>query len=235
MALTTTEENQLRELLRRANATQNGKTVDQLTRLESGTSVTDVVVRRTGGGLARASQDALIDSLLDSGVRSTGTRRTTADQTSNHLMTRDATLSEIARLTDSRITNAQNTADSAVAADNATLQFARAIERRAIAVEEWRNKVIDPSYSKKVGVIGGVLANNPVIQAGALNPSGIGIEPRMHRFQYSMKKNPMILFSMFGDVNYPRFELVEENNKIVGFTLFHQPTPGLWLALGEQA
>lgn len=234
MALTTTEENQLRELLRRANATQNGKTVDQLTRVESGTSVTDVVVRRAGGGLVRASQDALIDSLLDNGVRSTGTRRTTADQTSNHLMTRDATLSEIARLTDSRITNAQNTANSAVTANNTTLQFARTIERRAIAIEEWRNKVIDPSYGKKVGVVGGVFANNPVIQVGALNPSGTGIEPRIHRFQYTMKKNPMILFSMFGDVNHPRFELIEENNKIVGFALFHQPTPGLWLAFGEQ-
>lgn len=235
MALTITEENQLRELLRRANATQNGKTVDQLTRIESGTGVTDVVVRRTGGGLARASQDALIDSLLDNGVRSTGTRRTTADQTSNHLMTRDATLSEIARLTDSRITNARNTANSAVTANNATMQFAQTIERRAIAIEEWRNKVIDPSYGKKVGVIGGVFENNPVIQVGALNPSGTGIEPRTHRFQYSMKKNPMILFSMFGDVNHPRFELIEENNKIVGFTLFHQPTPGVWLAFGEQA
>lgn len=235
MALTTTEENQLRELLRRANATQNGKTVDQLTRIESGTSVTDVVVRKTGGGLVRASQDALIDSLLDNGVKSTGTRRTTADQASNHLMTRDATLSEIARLTNSRITNAQNTADSAVTANNATLQFARTIERRAIALEDWRNKVIDPSYSKKVGVIGGVFANNPVIQVGALNPSGVGIEPRVHRFQYSMKKNPMILFSMFGDVNHPRFELIEESSKIVGFTLFHQPTPGLWLVFGEQA
>ena len=235
MALTTTEENQLRELLRRANATQNGKTVDQLARIESGTSVTDVVVRRAGGGLARASQDALIDSLLDNGVRSNGTRRTTADQSTNHLMTRDATRSEIGRLTDTRITNAQNTANSAVTANNTTLQFAQTIERRAIAIEEWRNKVIDPSYSKKVGVIGGVFANNPVIQVGALNPSGTGIEPRTHRFQYPMKKNPMILFSMFGDVNYPRFELIEESNKIVGFTLFHQPTPGLWLAFGEQA
>lgn len=235
MALTTTEENQLRELLRRANATQNGKTVDQLTRIESGTSVTDVVVRKTGGGLVRASQDALIDSLLDNGVRSTGIRRTTADQNANHLMTRDATRSEIARLTDSRITNAQNTANSAVTANDATLKFAQMIERRAIAIEEWRNKVIDPSYNKKVGVIGGALASSPVIQVGALNPSGTGIEPRTHRFQYSMKKNPMILFSMFGDVNYPRFELIEENNNIVGFTLFHQPTPGLWLAFGEQA
>ena len=87
MALTTTEENQLRELLRRMNATQSGKTVDQLTRIESGSGVTDVVIRKTGGGLARASQEALIDSLLDNSLRSTGTRRTEADQSSNHLMT----------------------------------------------------------------------------------------------------------------------------------------------------
>ena len=65
MALTTTEENQLRELLRHMNATQAGKTVDQLQRIESSGGVTDVVVRKTGGGLARASQEALIDSLLE--------------------------------------------------------------------------------------------------------------------------------------------------------------------------
>lgn len=235
MALTPTEENQLRELLRRSNATQAGKTVDQLARVESGGGVTDVVIRKTGGGLARASQDALIDSLLDNGVRSTGTRRTTADQGINHLMTRDATRSEITSMTNSRITNAQNTANSAVAANDATLQFARTVEGRAVGLEEWRNRVIDPSYSKKIGVIGPVFASNPVVQFGAMNPSGVGIEPRTHKFQLPMKKNPMVIFSMFGDVNYPRFELIEENGKITSFILFHQPTPGLWMAIGEQA
>lgn len=235
MALTATEENQLRELLRRTNATQNGKTVDQLTRIESGTSVTDVVVRRTGGGLARASQDALIDSLLDNGVRSNGIRRTTADQAANHLMTRDATRSEITRLTDSRITNAQNTANSAVTANAATLRLAQGTESRAQALESWKDSTVDPQLKQRYKAIGAVFATNPGIQVGALNQAGVGIGPRTHRFPVPMAENPLILFSLYGDVNYPRFELINEGGKVTGFTLFHQPTAGLWMAVGVPA
>ena len=235
MALTSTEENQLRELLRRMNATQNGKTVDQLTRIESGGGVTDVVIRKTGGGLARASQDALIDSLLDNGVRSNGTRRTTADQTSNHLMTRDATRSEIGRLTDSRITNAQNTANSAVTANAATLQLAQGTETRARALESWKDSTVNPQLQRRYKAIGAVFADNPGIQVGALNRGGVGIGPRTHLFSVPMAENPLILFSLYGDVNYPRFELINENGKITGFTLFHQPTAGLWMAVGVPA
>lgn len=235
MALTTTEENQLRELLRRMNATQAGKTVDQLTRIESGGGVTDIVIRKTGGGLARASQGALIDSLLDNGIRSNGTRRTTADQDANHLMTRDATRSEIARLTDSRITNAQNTANSAVTANAATLQLARGTEARARALESWRDSTVDPQLKQRYKAIGTVFASNPGIQVGALNQPGVGIGPRTHRFAVPMAENPLILFSLYGDVNYPRFDLISENGKIMGFTLFHQPTAGLWMAVGIPA
>lgn len=235
MALTTTEENQLRELLRRANATQNGKTVDQLTRVESGGGVTDVVIRKTGGGLARASQDALIDSLLDNGLRSTGVRRTEADQSTNHLMTRDATRSEIARLTDSRITNAQNTANSAVSGNDATLRFAQGTEARARALESWRDSTVDPQLQRRYKAIGSVFANNPGIQVGALNQPGVGIGPRTHLFSVPMAENPLILFSLYGDANYPRFNLINENGKITGFTLFHQPTAGLWMAVGIPA
>lgn len=235
MALTTTEENQLRELLRRANATQNGKTVDQLQRIESGGGVTDVVVRKTGGGLVRASQDALIDSLLDNGVRSTGARRTTADQGNNHLMTRDATRSEITRLTDSRITNAQSVANSAVTANAATLQLAQGTEARARALESWKTSTVDPQLKQRYKAIGAVFASNPGIQVGALNQPGVGIGPRTHRFSVPMAENPLILFSLYGDVNYPRFELINENGKVAGFTLFHQPTAGLWMAVGIPA
>lgn len=235
MALTATEENQLRELLRRMNATQAGKTVGQLERLESGDSVTDVVVRKTGGELARASQGALIDSLLDNGVRSTGTRRTTADQTANHLMTRDATRSEIGRLTDTRITNAQNTANSAVAANAATLQLARDTESRARALESWKDSTVDPQLKQRYMAIGAAFASNPGIQVGALNQGGVGISPRVHRFSVPMAENPLILFSLYGDTNYPRFELINEGGKITGFTLYHQPTAGLWMAVGVPA
>lgn len=235
MALTTTEENQLRELLRRMNATQSGKTVDQLTRIESSSGVTDVVIRRTGGGLARASQDALIESLIDNGVRSNGTRRTTADQSANHLMTRDATRSEISRMTDSRITNAQNTANSAVTANAATLRLAQGTETRAQSLESWRDSTVDPQLKQRYKAIGAVFASNPGIQVGALNQAGVGIGPRTHKFQVPMAENPLILFSLYGDVNYPRFELINENGKITGFILFHQPTAGLWMAVGIPA
>lgn len=235
MALTTTEENQLRELLRRMNATQAGKTVDQLQRIESGSGVTDVVVRKTGGGLARASQDALIDSLLDNGVRSTGTRRTTADQSANHLMTRDATRSEISLLTDSRIANAQNTANSAVTANAATLQLARGTEVRTRALESWKDSTVDPQLKQRYRAIGAVFAFDPGIQVGALNQAGVGIGPRTHKFKVPMAENPLILFSLYGDVDYPRFELINEGGKIVGFILFHQPTAGLWMAVGVPA
>lgn len=235
MALTSTEENQLRELLRRMNATQNGKTIDQLTRIESGGGVTDVLVRRTGGGLARASQDALIDSLLDNSVRSNGARRTTADQTANHLMTRDATRSEIGRLTDTRIMNAQNTAASAVTANAATLQLAQGTESRARALESWKDSTVTPQLQQRYKAIGAVFASNPGIQVGALNQAGVGIGPRTHRFTVPMAENPLILFSLYGDVNYPRFELINENGKVAGFTLFHQPTAGLWMAVGVPA
>lgn len=235
MALTTTEENQLRELLRRMNATQNGKTVDQLQRIESGSGVTDVVIRKTGGGLARASQGALIDSLLDNNLSSTGTRQTTADQSANHLMTRDATRSEIGRLTDTRITNAQNTANSAVTANAATLRLAQETESRARALESWKDSTVDPQLKQRYKAIGAVFATNPGIQVGALNKAGVGIGPRTHRFSVPMAENPLILFSLYGDVNYPRFELINENGKIVGFILFHQPTAGLWMAVGVPA
>ena len=235
MALTSTEENQLRELLRRMNATQSGKTVDQLTRIESGSGVTDVVVRRTGGGLARASQDALIDSLLDNGVRSTGTRRTEADQSVNHLMTRDATRSEITRLTDSRIANAQNTANSAVATNAATLQLAQGTEARARALESWKDSTVTPGLASRVRVAGGAYTTDPVIFIGSTNPAGTDIGSRTHRFPRPMANDPMVFFSLVGDVNYPRYEWLRENGKVAGFILFHSPTAGRWMVIGNLA
>lgn len=235
MALNSTEENQLRELLRRMNATQAGKTVDQLTRIESGGGVTDVVIRKTGGGLARASQDALIDSLLDNGVRSTGTRRTTADQGTNHLMTRDATRSEIGRLTDARIANAQNTANSAVTANAATLQLAQGVESRTRALESWKGSTVTPGLASRVRVAGDTYATDPVIFVGSTNPAGTDIVSRTHRFPQPMANDPMVFFSLIGDVNYPRYEWLRENGKVTGFIMFHSPTSGRWMAIGNLA
>lgn len=235
MALTSTEENQLRELLRHMNATQNGKTVDQLQRIESGDGVTDVVIRKTGGGLARASQDALIDSLLDNSVRSNGTRRTTADQSANHLMTRDATRSEITRMTSNEIAANGRAAAAAQSTANTANGNALNAQNRVGSIETWKTSTVTPELQRRYKAIGAVFANNPGIQVGALNQPGVGIGPRTHRFSVPMAENPLVLFSLYGDVNYPRFELINENGKIVGFTLFHQPTAGLWMAVGIPA
>lgn len=235
MALTSTEENQLRELLRRMNATQSGKTVDQLQRIESGGGVTDLVIRKTGGGLARASQEALIDSLLDNSVRSTGTRRTTADQSGNHLMTRDATRSEIARLTDSRITNAQNTASSAVTASTTALRLAQGTEALARALESWKDLTVTPELASRVRVASDTYSTNPVIFVGPTNPPGSDIGSRTHRFPRPMARDPVVFFSLVGDVNYPRYEFLYEDGKVMGFVLYHSPTSGRWMALGNLA
>ena len=235
MALTSSEENQLRELLRRMNATQVGKTVDQLTRIESGGGVTDVVIRRTGGGLARASQGALIDSLLDNAVSSTGTRRTTADQSANHLMTRDATRSEITRMTSDEIAANGRAAATAQSTANTANGNALNAQNRVGSIETWKTSTVMPELQRRYKAIGSVFTHNPGIQVGALNQPGVGIGPRTHRFQVPMAENPMILFSLYGYVNYPRFELINENGRVTGFTLFHQPTAGLWMAVGIPA
>lgn len=239
MALTTTEENQLRELLRRMNATQSGKTVDQLTRLESGDSVTDVVVRRTGGGLARASQYALIESLLDNNLSSTGTRRTKADQSANHLMTRDATWSEINRLTRTDIDAAAQLGRAAQASANANTTAINGLQsnhgNRLTSLESWRTSVVTPQLEKRLSVAGAIYASNPIMQVGTMNPASIDLASRTHRFPMAMVRDPVILFSLQGDVAYPRYEFLIEGGKVVGFVLFHTPTSGRWMAIGALA
>lgn len=239
MALTTTEENQLRELLRRMNATQAGKTIDQLQRIEHGGGVTDIVIRKTGGGLARASQDALIDSLLDSGVRSTGTRRTTADQAANHLMTRDATRSEINRLTRTDIDAATQLGRNAQASANANTTAINGLQSdhggRLTSLESWRTSVVTPQLANRLSVSGSVYASNPIMLVGAMNPTGTSLASRTHRFHVPMVRDPVVFFSLQGDVNYPRYEFLIEGGKVVGFVLFHAPTGGRWMAVGVQA
>ena len=137
MALTTTEENQLRELLRRANATQNGKTADQLD-LRSGGEF-DFLITSKGSSISRTGATDLGVKLAGANIGTSGTNLTTANSNYNHLMTRDATRSEITRLTDSRISSAQGTADLAVTANNATLRFAQTTEQRALAKQGHRS------------------------------------------------------------------------------------------------
>lgn len=238
MALTTTEENQLRELLRRMNATQSGKTVDQLQRIEYPGGITDVVIRKTGGDLARASQEALIDSLLDNSVRSNGMRRTTADQAVNHLMTRDATRSEINRLTRIDIDAAAQLGRTAQASADANTTLINSLRSdhgaRITGLESWRTSVVTPQLANRLSVASSVYASDPIMQVGAMNPAGTDFASRTHRFPVPMARDPVILFSLQGDANYPRYEFLIEAGRVVGFVLFHAPTGGRWMAVGTR-
>lgn len=233
MALTTTEENQLRELLRRSNATRSGKTADQLSL--SSESQFDFLIAAKGDSISRVDAPNLGIKLAGANIGTTGKNMTSSSMTYNHLMTRDATRSEIARLTDSRITNAQNTANSAVTANNATLQLAQGTEVRARALESWKDSIVTPGLASRVRVAGGAYTTNPVIFVGSTNPAGTDISARTHRFPRPMANDPMVFFSLVGDVNYPRYEWLRENGKVTGFILFHSPTAGRWMVLGDLA
>lgn len=233
MALTTTEENQLRELLRRMNATQSGRTASQLS--IGGNADADFVIASRNDVLSRVGAAELGIRMVRSSVGTDGTNLTTASTTYNHLMTRDATRSEITRMTSNEIAANGRAAAAAQSAANTANGNALNARNRVESIETWKTSTVTPELQRRYKVIGSVFANNPGIQVGALNQPGVGIGPREHRFSVPMAENPLILFSLYGDVNYPRFELIREGGKIIGFTLFHQPTAGLWMAVGMPA
>lgn len=233
MALTTTEENQLRELLRRMNATQSGRTASQLD--IGGNADADFVIASKNDVLSRVGMAELGIRMVRSSVGTDGTNLTTASTTYNHLMTRDATRSEITRMTSNEIAANGRAAAAAQSTANTANGNALNAQNRVGSIETWRASTVDPQLEQRYKAIDSVFASNPGIQVGALNQPGIGIGPRTHRFKVPMTENPLILFSLYGDVNYPRFELINENGKITGFTLFHQPTAGLWMAVGTPA
>lgn len=233
MALTSTEENQLRELLRRINATQSGRTASQLS--IGGNDKADFVIASKNDELSRVGTAELGIRMVRSNVGTNGANLTTASTTYNHLMTRDATRSEITRMTSNEIAaNGRAAADARSAATAANSNALNA-QNRVWSIETWKTSTVDPQLRQRYKAIGSVFASDPGIQVGALNNPGVGIGPRTHKFQVPMTESPLILFSLYGDVNYPRFELINENGKITGFTLFHQPTPGLWMAVGIPA
>jgi hypothetical protein len=233
MALTPTEENQLRELLRRMNATQSGKTANQLN--IGGNADIDFVIASKNDRLSRAGMSELGIRMVRSSVGTNGTNLTTASDAYNHLMTRDATRSEITRMTSNEIAANGRAAAAAQSTANTANGNALNAQNRVGSIETWKTSTVTPELWRRYKAIGSVFASNPGIQVGALNKGGVGIEPRTHRFEVPMTENPLILFSLYGDVNYPRFELINEQGKITGFTLFHQPTPGLWMAVGIPA
>lgn len=233
MALTSTEESQLRELLRRMNATQAGKTASKLG--IGGNADADFVIASKNDKLSRVGASEFGIRMVRSNVGTDGTNLTTASTTYNHLMTRDATRSEITRMTSNEIAANGRAAAAAQSTANTANGNALNAQNRVGSIETWKTSTVTPELQRRYKAIGAVFASNPGIQVGALNQPGVGIGPRTHKFKVPMAENPLILFSLYGDVNYPRFELINEDGKITGFTLFHQPTAGLWMAVGTPA
>lgn len=236
MALTTTEENQLRELLRRSNATSSGKLASDLAAW-SGAYPSQEWISAVGNRLVRTSGHEIATMCTLAGV--TSGNAYVASNTVNHLMTRDATRNDIIQMTQSKINDAANLGRTAQASANANTASINSLRSdhgaRLASIEGWRNNFVDPTIKRHLGSIGRVYADNPVFQAGAMNGAGGDIANRTHRFSVAMTRDPMIFFSLQGDVNYPRYEFLIEGGKVVGFTLFHSPPPGRWMAIGQQA
>ncbi len=237
MALTATEENQLRELLRRMNATQAGKTANQLN--IGGNADADFVIASKNDRLSRVGASELSIRMIRSNVGTDGTNLTTASTTHNHLMTRDATRSEINRLTRSDIDTAAQLGRTAQASANANTTAINGLRSdhgsRITNLESWRTNVVTPQLANRLSVAGSVYASNPIMQVGTMNMAGTDLAKRTHRFPVPMTSDPVIFFSLQGDVNYPRYEFLIEGGKVVGFVLFHTPTGGRWMAVGMPA
>ena len=239
MALTPTEEQQLRELLRYAAASQNGKTASQLPQASGITTVGPYIAKGSNSDtLTTVPRNIVVADLLDTAPLA-GARHSQAAGDINHLMTRDATRAEVARLTDARINAAKTAADKAQGKadiNEVNINGLRSeFSFRAGSLETWQNNVVDPGMAKRLVVSGPVFARNPIFQVGAMNPPGTTYAQRKHVFHTPMKPNPAVFFSIWGDVGYPRFELVNEDGKITGFVTQHSPTGGLWLAIGVPA
>ena len=237
MALTSTEENQLRELLRRMNDTQAGKTANKL--ILAGSSSIDYVISSNGSNLMRAQPIDLAIKLVGTNIGVSGTNMTAASASANHLMTRDATRSEIGRLTRADIDAAAQLGRVAQASANANTTAINSLRSdhgpRITGLESWRTSVVTPQLANRLSVAGHVYTSNPIMQVGAMNPAGTDLASRTHRFPVPMVKDPVVFFSLQGDVSYPRYEFLIEGGRAVGFVLLHSPTGGRWMAIGIQA
>lgn len=239
MALTPTEEQQIRELLRHAAASQNGKTASQLPQAATILSVGNYIAKSYNSDvLTTVPRNVVISDLLDSEPL-TGARNSQVAGSTNHLMTRNATRSEITSLTDSRIRDAKTAADRAQGKADVNERNLNAVRSefsfRLSNVETWKDNVATPALEKCLTSAGPGYAHNPVFLVGAMNPPGTSYAARKHTFQFPLKPNPLVFFSIWGDVNFPRFELANEGGKITGFVTQHSPTGGLWMAVGERA
>lgn len=231
MALTQTEENQLRELLRSISNQNTGVTAGSLP-VVNGHSINSYLTR-VGDDVYQAYSADVARHLVATSIGNSGANITTANGSYNHLMTRDATRSEITRVTDSRITAAQNAANAAQNTANTANNNATNAQSRVGALESWRSGTVDPALNSRLRV--GNVYSNPVAFFGAMNSAGGDIVNRTHRFSSPLAKDPVVFFSLQGDVNYPRYEFLYENGRVTGFILFHSPPPGRWMAIGTPA
>lgn len=239
MALTLTEEQQLRELLRYAAASQAGKTASQLPQASSILAVGPYIAKSYNSDtLTTVPRNVVVSDLLDTEPLANA-RNSQAAGSTNHLMTRNATRAEITSMTDASIKAAKVAADNAQgkAAVNARNLAALQSEFsfRASALETWRANVVTPALAKHLTSAGPGYMDNPVFLVGAMNPPGTSYAQRKHTFQFPLRPNPLVFFSIWGDVGFPRFDLANEGGKITGFVTQHSPTGGLWMAIGERA
>lgn len=239
MALTPTEEQQLRELLRYAAASQNGKTASQLPQASGILTVGPYIAKGYNSDtLTTVPRNVVISDLLDSEPLATA-RNSQVAGSINHLMTRNATRSEIKFLTDAPIRDAKTAAAKAQGKADINETNFNAMRSefsfRLSGLESWKDNIVTPAMRKHLQSAGPGYSNDPVFLVGPMNPPGTSYAARKHTFQFPLKPNPLVFFSVWGDVNFPRFELANEGGKITGFVTQHSPTGGLWMAIGERA
>jgi hypothetical protein len=239
MALTTTEEQQIRELLRHAAASQNGKTASQLPQASTILSVGPYIAKGYNSDvLTTVPRNVVIADLLDSEPLA-GARNSQVAGSTNHLMTRNATRNEITSMTSGPIQAAKTAADKAQGKADVNETNVNSMRSefsfRLSNIETWRDNVITPAMRTRLRSAGPGYSSDPVFMVGAMNSPGSTYAQRKHLFPYPLKPNPLVFFSVWGDVNFPRFELVDEGGKITGFVTQHSPTGGLWMAIGEKA
>jgi hypothetical protein len=223
MALTTTEENQLRELLRRSSATQEGKTASELgtwTSAQPGqwfiSSVGDRIYRVSGHEVATMTTLANV----------TGSNARTASNTVNHLMSRDATRNEIARITAPAITEAKAVGQAAQATANNVQQYAQnmhaIINDHDGKINTLRNEMPKRLQGWK---------DNLVMDFGSLPP---GTGAVTVTFNKRFKGHPIVMVNFWGDIGNPRFTLAQDGNETWGIRLSAN-YPGVWAVIGEPA
>lgn len=223
MALTTTEENQLRELLRRSNATQGSKLASDLT-YKNGLQTVHNFIVADNNRLVRASGLEVANMLTTANV-TTG-NHSAASPLYNHLMTRDATRSEITGMTDSRINEAKSIGQDAQTTANNVQKYAQnlhaIINDHDGKINGLRNEMPKRLQGWK---------DNLVMDFGSLPP---GTGASTVTFNKRFKGAPLVLVNFWGDIGNPRFTLAQSGNETWGIRLSAN-YPGVWAVIGEPA